>query len=84
MLHYRLQQRTLHTGARREDREYCLTERIALRERSQFGLCIYFKLNNKVNQFLNYVLLMTEPGHRWVDLLVYIYMYIYLYLYIYR
>ena len=49
MLQGWLQQRPLHPGARRKDEEHCLPESIALRERSQFGLCIYFEHNNKVH-----------------------------------
>ena len=52
MLQGRLQQRPLHPGARRKDEEHCLPESIALRERSQFGLCIYFEHNNKVHNKL--------------------------------
>ena len=51
MLQGRLQQRPLHPGARRKDEEHCLPESIALRERSQFGLCIYFE-HNKVHNKL--------------------------------
>ena len=39
-------------GARRKDEEHCVPESIALRERSQFGLCIYFEHNNKVHNKL--------------------------------
>ena len=52
MLQGRLQQRPLHPGARRKDEEHCLPESIVLRERSQFGLCIYFEHNNKVHNKL--------------------------------
>ena len=52
MLQGRLQQRPLHPGARRKDEEHCLPESIALRERSQFGLCIHFEPNNKVHNKL--------------------------------
>ena len=52
MLQGQLQQRPLHPGARRKDEEHCLPESIALRERSQFRLCIYFEHNNKVHNKL--------------------------------
>ena len=52
MLQGWLQLRPLHPGTRRKDEEHCLPETIALRERSQFGLCIYFEHNNKVHNKL--------------------------------
>ena len=52
MLQGWLQQRPLHPGARRKDEKHCVPESIALRERSQFGLCIYFEHNNKVHNKL--------------------------------
>ena len=81
MLQGRLQQRPLHPGARRKDEEHCLPESIALRERSQFGLCIYFEHNNKVHNKLELCTLNDLTRACWVALLVYTYIYTYTHIY---